>query len=129
MAIEGKKFSELTEQQKADMRDAIRGYKVYSANIKIGGGNNPPVVSVRENTSGQTMAWAGAGDGSVLVYLEGSYSGYYIAIYERIDSFALNGIMSVEIRFYSDQVTDIDVFLTGGQGNGCIASYNINPVD
>jgi hypothetical protein len=31
MAITGKKFSSLTAQQKADMRDAIRGYKVYTA--------------------------------------------------------------------------------------------------
>ena len=33
MTIEGKKFSALTEQQKADTRDAIRGYKVYTATI------------------------------------------------------------------------------------------------
>jgi hypothetical protein len=31
---EGSKFSALTAQQKADMRDAIRGYKVYTAKLE-----------------------------------------------------------------------------------------------
>lgn len=50
----GKKFSELTDQQRADMRDALRGYKVYRARWLSTPNPSTFVVTIIENTLGWT---------------------------------------------------------------------------
>jgi len=54
MATTGKKFSELTAQQKADMRDAMRGYKVFHAMFTELNGQYYGTLSILENTLGWT---------------------------------------------------------------------------
>ena len=66
--MEPKKFSELTEQQKADTRDAIRGYKVYTVlfNQILTG---EPTLTVLENTIGEiTLNKVSGGGGSFVYY-------------------------------------------------------------
>ena len=79
MAIEGKKFSELTAQQKADMRDAIRGYKMYSATISLSG-SDPIVVVERENTFGMVFTFTRIGVGIYKSTLFGQGGVYFFLI-------------------------------------------------
>jgi len=65
------KFSALTTQQKADTRDAIRGYKVYTALITQTG-ENAPVATVLENTIGN-LIWTRSSAGSYDLTLVGAF--------------------------------------------------------
>lgn len=59
MATIASKFSALTEQQKADTRDAIRGYKVYTAQISQIEEFGTIIVTIIENTLGYEPSWGG----------------------------------------------------------------------
>jgi hypothetical protein len=49
--VTASKFSTLTAQQKADMRDQIRGYKVFAAAINMSGGTGQiSINNIYENT-------------------------------------------------------------------------------
>jgi len=79
MAINGSKFSALTAQQKADTRDAIRGYKIYSA-LFTQLGSNAPTVTILENTIGN-IVWS---------YNDvGLYDGLLIGGFPEIDKIAI----------------------------------------
>lgn len=84
MAIKGKKFSELTVQQRADIRDALRGYKVYL--IKWAqNGTNAPTITVLENTLGWTPNWVRNDTGAFAVNnIPASWTDNYASITSRI---------------------------------------------
>jgi hypothetical protein len=120
----------MTAQELSDLRDAMRGYKVYSARVIMGHPSEPTII-LFENTSGVGFTWTNGGSGSITL------SGHSASSFIRIDSYDYDGVasnivVSVEIRFYGNpanfSATDTLIFVTS-HNTGCFAAASIGITD
>lgn len=100
-----KKFSALAAQQKADMRDQIRGYRVLSGFLYEEENSGQIQVTVLENTINSGIAWNYYDNGFIYCYLPGSNNFFnpqktFVFLGQKLDTlsegYAINFCSSVQ---------------------------------